>query len=114
MRLDLRTTIVLVSFLVSSLTAGGAFAVPFCAVFTWGKQCEFATEDECLRAAGSRGRCEIDSEKHTPAPGAAPFCLVTPYATKCIFDDASACRFAASIENSDLIKQAKCVANPNQ
>ena len=71
--MDLRRTIMLGSFLVSALTASGALAVPFCAVFTWGKQCRFSTEDECLRAAGSHGRCEIDTEKPPPAPGAAPF-----------------------------------------
>ena len=98
----------------SVLATSGAMAASYCAVFAWGKQCDFGTIEDCLRAAGSQGGCEIESEEDKPAPGTAPFCLVTPYATKCIFDNAPACRFAASIENSEVIKQAKCVGNPNR
>ena len=107
------TKILMVSAVFTVLTANGVLAAPFCAVFAWGKQCDFGTYEECLRAAGSSGGCEFNSQEDKPAPGAAPFCLVTPYETQCIFDDAVACRMTASLENSDLIKQAECVANPN-
>jgi hypothetical protein len=106
--------ILMVSSLLSVLTTSGAIAASYCAVFAWGKQCDYVTYDECLRAAGSHGGCEFNSQEDKPAPGTAPFCLVTPYVTKCIFDDAPACRMAASIENSEIIKQAECVANPNR
>jgi hypothetical protein len=108
------TKIMMVSSLLSILTISVAMAASYCAVFAWGKQCDYVTYEECLRAAGSHGGCEINSKEEKAAPGTAPFCLVTPYGSKCIFDDAPACRMAASIENSEVVKRAECVANPDR
>ena len=112
--MPLLAKIKMVSSLVLVLTTSDAMAASYCAVFAWGKQCDFVTYEDCLRAAGSHGGCEIHSKEDKMVSDTAPFCLVTPYGTKCIFDDAQACRLAALIENSELIKQAECVANPKR
>lgn len=101
-------------FFLSILTAAGAGAASYCAVFTWGKHCGYETYEECLRAAGNPRGCEINPVDGTPTAETAHYCLVTPDETKCIFDTFPACRFAASIENSEIIKQAECVENPNR
>lgn len=110
----MRGTIGTVYTLFCLLTVTGAGAERYCAVFTWGKQCDYATFEECVRTTGGRAECQISAVENKPAPGMAPYCLVTPYETKCIFDSHPACRMAASIENSEIIKQAECVANPNR
>lgn len=110
----MRGTIATVCFLVWILMAIGADAASYCAVFTWGKQCDYATFEGCRQAAGERGECERNPVEDKAAQGRAPYCLATPYETKCIFESAPACRMAASIENSEIIRQAECVANPNQ
>ena len=102
------------SSLLLALTTSVAIAAPYCAVFAWGKQCDYYDLNECLRAAGSHGGCEINQKENKAPSGTAPFCLVTPQGTKCIYDDAPACRMAASIENSALIKNAVCAVNPNR
>ena len=62
------TKILMVSAVVTVLTASAALAAPFCAVFVWGKQCDYGTYEECLRAAGSSGGCEFNSQEDKPAP----------------------------------------------
>jgi hypothetical protein len=106
--------IMMVSPLLWVLTTSVAMAASYCAVFAWGKQCDYVTYAECLGAVGSQGGCEFNRNEDKPAPGTAPYCLVTPSETKCIFDEAPGCRMAASIENSEIIKRAECVENPNR
>ena len=108
------TKIMMVSSVLSVLASIVALAGSYCAVFPWGKECDYVTYEECLGAAGSQGGCEFNRNEDKPAPGTAPYCLVTPSETKCIYDDAPACRMAASIQNSQIVKRAECVANPNR
>ena len=110
----MRTTILIISSLLFALTTTVASAAPYCAVFAWGKSCGYYDLNECLRATGSDGGCEINKEEDKAPSGTAPFCLVGPQGTKCIYDDEPACRLAASINNTALIKNAVCAANPNR
>ena len=110
----MRTKIIIISSLLLALTTNVASAAPYCAVFAWGKSCDYDDLNECLRAAGSDGGCEINKEEDKAPSGTAPFCLVDPQGTKCIYDDEPACRMAASINNTALIKNAVCAANPNR
>ena len=112
--MPVRMKIIMLSSFLLALTTSVAMAAPYCAVFAWGKQCDYVDYKDCLRAAGSRGQCVRNQQEDKTSPGTAPFCLVTRYGTKCIYDDAPACRMAASIENSQLIKNAACVENPNR
>ena len=105
---------IILSSLFLALTPPLAMAAPYCAVFAWGKQCDYVDYKECLRAAGTHGECVTNRQEDEAPSGTAPYCLVTPYGTKCIYDDAPACRMAASIENSQLVKNASCVENPNR
>lgn len=108
----MRKKIIISSFLLV-LTTSVAIAAPYCAVFAWGKLCDYYDLKECLRAAGSDGGCEINQEDKAPS-GTAPFCLVTPQSKKCIYDDAQACRMAASINSPAFTKKAVCEVNPNR
>lgn len=96
------------------LSAVSAGAAPYCAVFPWGKQCEYVTYEDCHRAAGSDGGCEFNPVEDKPAPGTAPYCLVDQVGTQCIYESEPACRMAASIQNSSVVTNAKCVENPNR
>ena len=107
-------TKIIISFLLWAVTTSGAIAGPYCAVFDWGTVCDYKDLNECLRAAGSDGGCKINKEEDKAPSGTAPFCLVDPQGTKCIYDDEPACRLAASINNTALIKNAVCAANPNR
>jgi len=109
----MRRKIIIISSLLLAITTSVAMAASYCAVFAWGKQCDYVDYKDCLRAAGAHGECIINEKEDEAASGTAPFCLVTPYSTKCIFEDAAACRRAASMENSALITTAVCAANPN-
>ena len=114
--MSMRTKII-VSFLVLALTASVASAASYCAVFAWGKSCDYINLDDCLRAAGSDGGCEINPNKDKAPAGTAPFCLVTPYSSKCIYDNAETCRMAASMERSTFIQNGQpgvCEVNPNR
>lgn len=97
-----------------SLTTGVALAAPYCAVFPWGKQCEYTTYEDCHQAVGSKGGCEYNPEEDKPAPGTAPFCLVTASGSHCVYDSAPACRFAAAIQNSRIVTNAECRENPDR
>ena len=108
---------IIVSSLVLALTISVASAASYCAVFAWGKSCDYINLDDCLRAAGSDGGCEINPKENKAPSGTAPFCLVTPYSTKCIYDDAETCRMAASMERSIFIQNGQpgvCEVNPNR
>jgi hypothetical protein len=104
----------MISSVLLALSASGAIAASYCAVFAWGKLCDYNDLKECLRAAGSDGGCEINQEEDKAPSGTAPFCLVTSQGTKCIYDDAQACRMAASINSPAFTKQAVCEVNPNR
>ena len=110
----MRTKIIILSSLLWALTTSDAIAGPYCAVFAWGKVCDYNDLNECLRAADSDGRCEINQKGDKASSGIAPFCLVTPQGTKCIYDDAPACRMAASINSPAYANKVRCVANPNR
>jgi len=110
----MRTKIIIISSLLLALTTSGAIAGPYCAVFAWGKMCDYNDLKECLRAAGSDGGCEINQKEDKAPLGIAPFCLVDLQGTKCIYDDESACRMAASINTPAFANKVVCVANPNR
>ena len=110
-------TKIMISCLFWALTTGVAAAAPYCAVFTWGKSCDFVNLEECLRAAGSQGGCEANPVEDEASAGTAPFCLVTPNSRKCIYDDAPTCRMAASMERSIFVQNGEpgaCVENSNR
>ena len=110
-------TKIIISCLFVALTTGVAAAAPYCAVFAWGKSCDFVNLEECLRAAGNEGGCEANPKADEAPSGTAPFCLVTPYSKKCIYGDAPTCRMAASMERSVFIQNGEpgvCVENPNR
>jgi hypothetical protein len=73
-----------------------AIAAPFCAVFSFGKQCYYYTMEACQQAAGTSGACVVNDEEAKPPSGSAPFCVVTSYATNCWYYDADQCRQAAA------------------
>jgi hypothetical protein len=105
---------ILISSLLLALTTTVASAGPYCAVFAWGKSCDYDDLKDCLRAAGSDGGCEINKEEDKAPSGTAPFCLVDPQGTKCIYNDEPACRMAASINTPAFANKVVCVANPNR
>jgi hypothetical protein len=74
----MRMKIIIISSLLLALTTSSASAGPYCAVFAWGKVCDYNDLNECLRAADSDGRCEINQKEDKAPSGTAPFCLVTP------------------------------------
>ena len=61
--------------------------------------------------------CSANRQAEETPAGTAPFCLVTPYSKKCIYEDAPTCRMAASMERSAFIQNGEpgvCVENPNR
>jgi hypothetical protein len=95
-------------FFMLMITAIIAHAAPYCAVFSYGKQCYYYDWKSCQQAAGSQGACVINQEEAKAPSGAAPFCLVTSYGTQCHYYDAQSCRQAAASAN------AVCAINPNR
>jgi len=71
------------------------------------------TEESTSKAATQLLMKKQTARDRTPS-GAAPFCLVTPQGTKCIYDDASTCRMAASINTPAYANKVRCVANPDR
>lgn len=96
------------AFAVSLLAATTAFAAPYCAVFSYGKQCYYYDWNSCQQAAGNEGACVINQEEAKAPSGDAPFCVVASYGTQCYYYDAQSCRQAATSAN------AVCAINPNQ
>ena len=88
--------------------ASTAFAAPYCAVFSYGKQCYYYDWSTCQQAAGTQGACVINQEEAKAPSGGAPFCVVASYGTQCYYYDAQACRQAAASAN------AVCATNPNR
>lgn len=84
-----------------------AIAAPFCAVFSYGKQCYYYTYDACLRAAGTQGACVTNDEEVRAPSSGAPFCVVASYGTQCYYYDAESCRRAAATVDG------VCAVNPN-
>ena len=68
--------VVLLTFLLHSLPT---LAAPFCAVFSFGKQCYYYDYNACLQAAGTSGACVINQEEAKAPSGSAPFCVVASY-----------------------------------
>ena len=86
-----------------------AFAAPFCAVFSFGRQCYYYDLPSCQKAAGTAGACVINQDEvQAPSANEAPFCVVHSYGTQCYYWDAQSCRRDA--ENSG----GACVVNPNR
>jgi len=78
------------------LFSNEVIGAPFCAVYSYGRQCFYFDMDSCRRAAGDAGACVInEAEMKRPTSGA-PFCVVTSYATQCFYYDAGSCRRAAA------------------
>ena len=48
---------------VSVVLSESAIAAPFCAVFSYGKQCYYYSYNDCLRAAGRQGACVTNDEE---------------------------------------------------
>ncbi len=70
-------------------------AAPFCAVFSYGKQCYYYDLRSCQQAAGNSGACVTNDEETKPANGSGKFCVVTSYSTDCFYFDAQSCKSAA-------------------
>ena len=99
---------VALEFALTAMPPLSAQAAPFCAVFSYGRQCYYYTFDSCLKAAGARGACVTNDEDTRPPSGDAPFCVVASFGTQCIYYDAQACRRAAALSNG------ACAVNPNR
>jgi len=83
-------------------------SAPYCAVFSWGKQCYYYNYDSCVQAAGTQGACTINQKEIKPPSGGAPFCVVASYGTQCWYYNAQSCREAATLAN------AVCAINSNR
>ena len=90
------------------LAASTAIAAPYCAVFSFGKQCYYYDWNSCQQAAGIQGACVINQEEAKVPSGGAPFCVVASYGTECFYYDAQSCLEAAASAN------AVCAINPNR
>ncbi len=91
----------------ASCMSSEVLAAPFCAVFSYGKQCYYYSLDACQEAAGESGACVVnDEEVQAPAHGA-PFCVVQSFGAQCFYYDAGSCRQAAASSGG------ACVVNPN-
>ena len=97
-----------IAFIILMYAASTAFAAPYCAVFSYGKQCYYYDWSTCQQAAGTQGACVINQEEAKAPSGGAPFCVVASYGTQCYYYDAQACRQAAASAN------AVCATNPNR
>jgi hypothetical protein len=78
------------------LPSAGALAAPFCAVFSYGRQCFYFNMESCLQAAGDSGACVVNGDEVQAPSGSAPFCVVASYGTQCFYYDAQSCRAAAA------------------
>ena len=94
--------------MVALVLSESAIAAPFCAVFSYGKQCFYYNYDSCLRAAGTRGACVINDEEVRAPSSGAPFCVVASYGTQCFYYDAASCRRAAALVDG------ACAVNSNR
>lgn len=97
-----------IAIFILMLVASIAVAAPYCAVFSFGKQCYYYDYSSCVQAAGSQGACVINQEEVKAPSGSAPFCVVASYGTQCSYYDAQSCRQAAASAN------AVCAINSNR
>ena len=81
---------------IASCTSSAAFSAPFCAVFSFGRQCYYYDLRTCQQAAGTSGACVINEDEAHPPSGGAPFCVVQSFGTQCYYYDASSCQQAAA------------------
>ena len=82
------------------LASADVAAAPYCAVFSYGRQCWYYSYDACLQAAGTQGVCIINpNEVRAPSSGA-PFCVVTSTGANCWYYDAQSCRQAAQDQDA--------------
>lgn len=96
----MKTFIKLAFFVLSSSLTTFVMAAPYCAVFSWGKQCYYYNYNSCRQAAGTQGACIINQEEIKQPSGSAPFCVVASYGTQCWYYDAQSCRTAAASANA--------------
>lgn len=89
------------------LLSAATFAAPYCAVFSWGKQCYYYSLSACQQAAGTQGACIINPDEAKAPSGGAPFCVVASYGSNCFYYDAQSCQQAAQSQD------AVCAVNPN-
>ena len=106
MKIFIRTNAI--TFYILMLVASTTMAAPYCAIFSYGKQCYYHDWNSCQRAAGSQGACVINQQETKAPSGGAPFCVVASYGTQCYYHDAQSCRQAAASAN------AVCAVNPNR
>ena len=84
-------------------------AAPFCAVFSFGRQCYYYDMNTCRQAAGTQGACVVNQEEmQAPSASGAPFCVVQSFGTQCFYYDAQSCRDAAASSGG------ACVINSNR
>ncbi len=104
--------ITFVRFLIAAASVTAALSVasaaPFCAVFSYGKQCFYYDYNSCMQAAGGAGACVINQEEAHAPSGSAPFCVVASFGTQCFYWDADSCRQAAASSGG------ACAVNPNR
>ena len=91
-------------FLILTLGADTLLSAPYCAVFSFGKQCYYYNYKSCIEAAGNQGACVINQEEVKAPSGNAPW---ASYGTQCYYYSAQACRDAADSAN------VVCAINPN-
>src|SRR5215469_16357857 len=80
----------------AALISSEAGAAPFCAVFSFGKQCWYYDMDSCEQVAGTSGACVVNQDEVRAPTASAPFCVVQSYGTNCWYYDASQCEEAAA------------------
>ncbi len=99
---------IIIFFMLLLSAINNSFSAPYCAVFSWGKQCYYYDWNSCQSSAGNDGACVINQNEVKAARGNAPFCVVASYGTECFYYDANSCRQAASSAN------AVCAVNQNR
>ena len=84
------------AILIITFVVSGSIAAPFCAVFSYGKNCYYYSMNDCRSAVGSNGMCTINQEEVQAPSGGAPFCVVNSWGTQCWYYDAQSCRREAA------------------
>jgi hypothetical protein len=80
-----------------------SYAAPFCAVFSFGKQCFYYSVEQCQKAAGSQGACIVNQDEARTPSGGAPFCVVTSAGTNCFYFNNKSCQDAAQRSNGACV-----------
>ena len=87
---------------------------PVLCCFRMGKQCDYVDYKECVQASGTHGECVANQQKDKAPSGTGPYCLVTPYDTKWIYDDDLGMPHGCIDRKFSTYKNAACVENPNR